>query len=89
MKDDVILICKIIFEPIKDSWNRFKALFPICCLMGILLNLSFSMISNVFSQAILIASILSTSVFFIYKNYVVMKISRNGKIELLFLLWNI
>lgn len=64
MKDDVILVCKIIYEPAKDSWNRFKALFPICFLMGILINLSFSMISNIFSQAILLSSILSTFVFF-------------------------
>lgn len=64
MKDDVILVCKIIYEPAKDSWNRFKALFPICFLMGILINLSFSMISNIFSQAILLSSILSTLVFF-------------------------
>ncbi len=64
MKDDVILVCKIIYEPAKDSWNRFKVLFPICFLMGILINLSFSMISNIFSQAILLSSILSTFVFF-------------------------
>lgn len=75
MKDDVILVCKIIYEPAKDSWNRFKALFPICFLMGILINLSFSMISNIFSQAILLSSILSTFVFFYlqelfrYKNF--------------------
>jgi|GEM_PF-2243084 membrane protein len=64
MKDDVILVCKIIYEPAKDSWNRFKALFPICFLMGILINLSFNMMSNIFSQAILLSSILSTFVFF-------------------------
>ena len=64
MKDDVILVCKIIYEPAKDSWNRFKALFPFWFLMGILINLSFNMMSNIFSQAILLSSILSTFVFF-------------------------